>query len=43
LATQRTSAPRHPELAAALLKLDVPVDSVIPSIRSVELIDDDEE
>lgn len=36
-------AGEFPELAAALRKLNVPVESVIPSIRAIELIDDDEE
>jgi hypothetical protein len=31
-----------PELAAALRTLNVPVDSVIPSIRAIEEIDDDD-
>jgi hypothetical protein len=33
----------YPELAAALRALNIPVDSVIPSIRSIEMIDDEDD
>jgi hypothetical protein len=32
-----------PELAAALRKLNIPMDTVIPSIRNIEEIDADDE
>lgn len=36
-------ADEYPELADALRKLNVPVGTVIPSIRAIELIDDEDD